>query len=268
VTLEWLLVAELLLLGTVAGFLAGLLGIGGGMMMVPFMTMLLDLKGYPAEHVVKMAIGTSLATICFTSVSSVRAHHSHGAVRWDIVRRMAPAIVLASYAGAWFATRIDGRLLAALFAVFVGWSATRMLRGRKPRATRQLPGRAGMAAAGSAVGVASGMTGAGGAFVSVPFMVACNVPIHNAVATSAALGFPVAVAGSIGYVVNGWALGLQASLGYIYLPALVVVSAASVLAAPHGARAAHSLDVRRLQRAFAVLLYGLAGYMLYKSWRG
>jgi uncharacterized membrane protein YfcA len=112
------------------------------------------------------------------------------------------------------------------------------------------------------------MTGAGGAFVSVPFMVACNVPIHNAVATSAALGFPVAVAGTIGYVVNGWSLGLPGALGYVYLPALAVVSVASVIAAPRGARTAHRLDVRPLQRAFAVLLYGLASYMLYRAWRG
>lgn len=267
-TFEWVLVAELLLLGSVAGFLAGLLGVGGGMMMVPFMTMLLDHQGFAAEHVVKMAIGTALATICFTSVSSVAAHHRHGAVRWDIWRRLAPAILLASYLGAGLATRIDGRLLAGLFALFVGWSATQMLRGRKPRPTRQLPGTAGMATAGTAIGVAAGMTGAGGAFVSVPFMVACNVPIHNAVATSAALGFPVAVAGTIGYVVNGWSLGLPGALGYVYLPALAVVSVASVIAAPRGARTAHRLDVRPLQRAFAVLLYGLASYMLYRAWRG
>lgn len=267
-TFEWVLVAELLLLGSVAGFLAGLLGVGGGMMMVPFMTMLLDHQGFAAEHVVKMAIGTALATICFTSVSSVAAHHRHGAVRWDIWRRLAPAILLASYLGAGLATRIDGRLLAALFALFVGWSATQMLRGRKPRPSRQLPGTAGMAAAGTAIGVAAGMTGAGGAFVSVPFMVACNVPIHNAVATSAALGFPVAVAGTIGYIVNGWSLGLPGALGYVYLPALAVVSVASVIAAPRGARTAHRLDVRPLQRAFAVLLYGLASYMLYRAWRG
>lgn len=267
-TFDWLLVAELLLLGSVAGFLAGLLGVGGGMMMVPFMTMLLGHLGYPPEHVVKMAIGTSLATICFTSISSVAAHHRHGAVRWDIWRRLAPAIVLASYLGAWLATHIDGRLLAVLFAVFVGYSATQMLRGKKPRPTRQLPGPAGMAAAGTAIGAASGMTGAGGAFVSVPFMVACNVPIHNAVATSAALGFPVAVAGSIGYIVNGWSHALPGTLGYIYVPALAVVSVASVFAAPRGARTAHRLDVRPLQRAFAVLLYGLASYMLYKAWRG
>lgn len=257
----------MLLLGSLAGFLAGLLGIGGGMLLVPFMTLLFTARGFPAEHVVKMAIATSLATICFTSLSSLRAHHRHGAVRWDIARRLAPGILLGSYLGAWLATALDAAVLAALFALFVAFSATRMLRRRSAAPSRHLPRTRGMLVAGGAIGALSGMVGAGGAFVSVPFMTARNVSIHNAVATSAALGFPIAVAGTIGYVVHGMGLyGMPpAALGYLYLPALVVVSAASVLLAPLGARTAHRLDVRQLERAFALLLYMLAAYMLYKA---
>ena len=122
--IDWPLAIELLLLGTCTGFLAGLLGIGGSMLMVPVMTLLLTVKGVPSEHVVKMAFATSLATICFTSLSSVRAHHVQGAVRWDIVKLLAPGILPGSYLGAWLATLLPSRALAFFFALFVSFSAT------------------------------------------------------------------------------------------------------------------------------------------------
>jgi uncharacterized membrane protein YfcA len=142
-----------------------------------------------------------------------------------------------------------------------------MLIGRKPAPTRQLPGGAGLFGVGSAIGLLSALVGAGGAFVSVPFMTRCNVPIHHAVGTSAALGFPIALAGTAGYVFAGRHLqGLPSgTLGFLYLPALAVVSLASVMTAPLGARAAHALDMRQLKKLFALMLYGLAGYMLYKG---
>jgi uncharacterized membrane protein YfcA len=267
--IEWPLVVELLLLGTGTGFLAGLLGIGGGMLMVPVMTLLFSLEAFPPEHVIKMAVATSLATICFTSISSVRAHHLHGAVRWDIVKLLAPGIVVGSYAGSWLATLLNSRVLALFFALFVGVSATQMLLGKKPAQTRQLPRPVGMLAAGSGIGALSGMVGAGGGFIAVPFMSWCNVPIHHAVATSAALGFPIAVAGTLSYVLNGMHIANlpRGAVGYVYTPALIVISLASVLMAPLGARTAHRLDVRQLKRAFALLLYALAAYMLYKAVR-
>lgn len=266
--LAWPLVVELLALGAGAGFLAGLLGVGGGMVLVPFMTMLLTAKGFPPALIVKIAVATSLATICFTSLSSVRAHHARGAVRWEIVRRLAPGIVLGSLIGAQIAKALPAPLLAGLFAVFVGFSATQMLRGRGPQATtRALPSPGGLFAVGGGIGTVSSLVGAGGAFMSVPFMTWCNVPIHNAVATSAALGVPIALAGTLGYVIAGWDLhGLPpGTLGFIYLPALLVISAASVLTAPLGARTAHALDVRQLRRIFAVLLYAIAGYMFWRA---
>jgi uncharacterized membrane protein YfcA len=265
--LGWPLILELLGLGCITGFLAGLLGVGGGAMLVPFMTMLMSFKGMPEQHVVKMAIATSLATICFTSVSSVRAHHQRGAVRWPLVRLLAPGIMLGALVGAQIAKMLPSKVLALLFAVFIGFSATQMFGDRKPRPTRQLPQGVGLFAAGGLIGGLSSLVGAGGAFISVPFMVACNLPIINAVATSAALGFPIALAGTVGYIVAGWPLqGMPSgTLGFLYLPALLTLAAASVVAAPLGARAAHRLNVQQLRRVFACLLFGLAAYMLYKG---
>jgi uncharacterized membrane protein YfcA len=265
------LLLELLALGAFAGFLAGLLGVGGGMLMVPFVTFIVSTRGVEPGLAVKMAIATSMSTILFTSLSSLRAHHRRGAVRWDLVRGIAPGIVLGSLAaGAGAFALIKGAMLAGLFALFVGFSATQMLLDRKPAPTRSIPGPLGQGAAGAGIGFLSGLVGAGGAFVSVPFMAWCNVPIHNAVATSAALGFPIALASTIGYVIGGWNLApaLPGAFGYLYLPAVVCIAAASMSTAPLGARTAHSLDVRQLRRVFAVLLYALSAYMLYKGLAG
>ena len=262
------LILELLALGLGAGFLAGLLGIGGGMLMVPFLTFILGQRGVAADLAVKMAIATSMATIMATSLSSVRAHHKKGAVRWDLVRGMAPGILAGGLlAGAGAFALVKGQALALFFALFVGFSATQMLRNRQPKPSRQMPGVGGQAAAGTGIGFLSGLVGAGGGFVSVPFMTWCNVPIHHAVATSAALGFPIAVANTVGYVVGGWSLpsALPGSLGYLYLPALALIACASVTMAPLGARAAHAMNVAQLKRAFAFLLYALAAYMLWKG---
>ncbi|MDM0086144.1 MULTISPECIES: sulfite exporter TauE/SafE family protein [unclassified Variovorax] len=269
--LEPLLIVELALLGIGSGFLAGLLGIGGGMVMVPFITIILGQRGVAPDLAVKMAIATSMATIVFTSVSSVRAHHKRGAVRWDIVKRLSPGIVVGSLVGSLgvFAL-LKGTALAIFFALFVGFSATQMFLDKKPAPTRQMPGTGGQFAAGGVIGFISGLVGAGGGFISVPFMTWCNVAIHNAVATSAALGFPIAVANVVGYVLSGTTVqGLPAgAFGYIWLPALVVIAACSVFTAPLGARAAHSLPVKKLKRVFASVLYLLAAYMLWKGLGG
>lgn len=263
-----LLIAELLALGLVSGFLAGLLGIGGGMLMVPFLTLILSNRGVEAGMAVKMAIATSMATIMFTSISSVRAHHRRGAVRWDLVRGLAPGILLGGLAaGAGLFALLKGAWLALVFAGFVSFSALQMLRNKKPAPSRQMPGTAGQLGAGAGIGLLSGLVGAGGGFVSVPFMSWCNVPMHKAVATSAALGFPIALANTIGYLIGGWSLPttLPGAFGYLYLPALAVIATASVTMAPLGARTAHAMDVAQLKRAFAGLLFLLAAYMLYKG---
>jgi len=260
------LIAAFLLLGAFTGFAAGLLGIGGGMLLVPFLTMLLTSQGFPLGQIVKIAIATSLTTILFTSLSSVRAHARRGAVRWDIAKTLAPGIVVGSLLGAQLASWLPGAVLAVAFGLFVGTMATQMLRRRPAAAGRTLPGSAGMLGMGATIGAMSALAGAGGGFITVPFLTRSNVRIHEAVGTSAACGFPIALAGTLGYVVAGWKLPLPAgTFGYVYLPALAAIVATSVLTAPLGAKAAHALSVERLRRLFAVLLYVLAAYMMWKG---
>ncbi len=261
------LIIAFLVLGSAVGFAAGLLGIGGGMLLVPFMTALLTYKGFPKDLIIHVAIATSLATIMFTSISSVVAHHRRGAVRWDIVKLLAPGILIGSVVGPWIGQQMNSTSLALFFAAFVTFSATQMLIDRKPAGTRGLPGKLGTFGAGGVIGVLAGLVGAGGGFVSVPFMTWCQVKIHNAVATSAALGFPIALAGTMSNIYFGLSIPdlPSGSVGYIYLPALLVISMASVVTAPLGAKAAHALPVKTLKKIFAVVLFALAGYMLYKA---
>jgi uncharacterized membrane protein YfcA len=263
------LILLLLVLGAVGGFSAGLLGIGGGMVLVPFTTMLFTARNFPQEYVVHMAIATSLATILFSSVSSMRAHHQRGAVVWPIVKLLAPGILIGSWIGPWVGKQMNSSGLSLFFAVFVALSATLMLLDKKPAAVRDLPKAPGMFAAGGVIGILAGLVGTGGGFISVPFMTWCNVRIHNAVATSAALGFPIALAGTLSNIYYGMGIPRlpSGSLGFIYLPALLVLSLASVTMAPLGARMAHSLPVKSLRKVFALVLYALTAYMLYKAVR-
>jgi uncharacterized membrane protein YfcA len=267
----YLLAIELLALGIAVGFLAGLLGIGGGMLMVPILTLVFTSRGVPPGHAVKMAIATAMATIFFTSLSSVRAHHSLGAVRWPIVRNMAPGIVVGSLlGGAGAFAALKGQGLALLFAAFIGYTALKMLSPKPTHPGRAMPAAAAQAGVGVGIGFASSLLGAGGAFLSVPFMTWCNVPPRHAVGTSSALGFPIALASTAGYVISGWdmAPALPGSFGYLYLPALAIVSAASVMLAPLGARAAQRIDVKLLKRFFAVMLLALAASMLHRAFAG
>ena len=265
------LIVELAALGICTGFLAGLLGIGGGMVMVPFITFILSHRGVDADLAVKMAIATAMATVIFTSVSSVRAHHKRGAVRWDLVKGLAPGIVLGSLISSLgvFAL-LKGSYLAIFFGLFVGFSATQMFLDKKPSPSRQVPAAAGLMGAGGVIGFLSGLVGAGGGFMSVPFMTWCNVAIHNALATSSALGFPIAVANVAGYIVSGLSVqGLpDDAFGFIWVPALIIIAACSVFTAPLGAKVAHGLPMKKLKRIFASVLYLLAAYMFYKGLSG
>jgi len=259
---------SLMLLGAFGGFAAGLLGIGGGMILVPFMIMLFPMVGLPEVYMVHTAIATSMGTILFTSISSMRAHHRRGAIRWDIVAVLAPGIVVGGLlsGGAVFAY-IDPAWLSLVFAGFVAYSGGRMMWGKPPAAERSMPGKAVTAAVGAGIGFVSGLVGAGGGFLSVPFMVRGNVPIHNAVATSAALGFFIALANSVGYVVSGQGqdIGVSGMIGYIHVPTLLGIVVVSMLTAPLGARCAHKLPMAMLKRIFAMVLFSLALYMFYKA---
>jgi uncharacterized membrane protein YfcA len=266
----WVL-AELVALGVIVGFLAGLLGIGGGMIMVPFLNHILLIRGVPADVAVKMAIATAMATIVFTSLSSVRAHHGRGTVRWDVVRRLAPAIMVGGLiASLGVFALIKGRVLAGLFGMFIGYTAWRMLRQADAPAGGRLPGPVGQWSAGGAIGFLSGLVGAGGAFVSVPVMSRWGIGMREVVGTAAALGFPIAVANGVGYVLGGWSVPDRpaGSLGYVWLPALAIIAAGSVLTAPRGAAAAHRWPIARLRRLFAALLAALGLYMVAVALRG
>jgi uncharacterized membrane protein YfcA len=257
-----------LAIGLVVGFLAGLLGIGGGMVMVPMLVFVFTAKGFPVGHMMHLALATALATIAFTSLSSVRAHHRHGGVDWAVARTMAPGILAGSLAAALAAGFIPTRPLAIFFTGFMFYAAAQMFVEIKPRAGRQLPGRAGLFAAGAGIGAISSVLAAGGAFLSIPFLAWCNLPLKRAIGTAAANGFPIAVAGTAGYVLQGSRVPdlPQWSLGYVYLPALLLIVAASMPMAPFGARLAHRLPVKRLRVVFALMLFALGLRMLANLW--
>lgn len=251
--------------GIFAGFLAGLLGVGGGLVIVPVLAFIFAAQGFPAAQIMHLALGTSLASIMFTSISSLRTHHAHGAVNWQVVRGITPGIVAGTLGGTVVAAQLSTTFLKVFFVVFLYYVATQMILNIKPKPSRELPGKAGMFGAGSVIGAVSSLVGIGGGTLSVPFMTWCNVKLHQAIGTSAAIGFPIAAAGAAGYVANGWALvTLPAhSLGFVYLPALAGLAVASVLTAPFGARLAHRLPVARLKKFFALLLYVLGTRMLF-----
>lgn len=254
-----------LFLGAFVGFFAGLLGVGGGGIMVPVLTTLFVVQGFSMDKVVHLALGTSMAAIVLTSVSSLRAHHAHGAVRWDIVKGITPGVLLGTFSATFIASRIASEPLAIFFACFMAYVALQMLLNIKPKPSRSLPGRVGMTASGVGIGGVSALVAIGGGSLSVPFMTWCNVSIHNAIGTSAAIGLPIAVAGTVGYLLNGWsAHGMpEYSFGFIYLPALVLLSVTSTFMAPVGARLAHRLPVAILKKVFAAVLIVLCAKMLH-----
>ena len=265
--MNFALVPVFLALGAFIGFLAGLLGIGGGFTTVPVLIEIFSREGFAVEHLVPMAIGTSAGSIVFTGMSSARAHHAIGAVNWPIVVAMAPGLVAGSLLGPQIASNLPPAIMAAAFGGFIWFGAYRMLRNKPPVASRQLPGRMGMVAMGALIGTVAGMVGTGGAFLAVPFMTRCNVKLHMAVATSAALSVPIAVSASIGFVLAGLHKpGLPPyAVGYVYLPALIAIVITSTLLAPVGARMAHEWPVRRLRYAFASMLIVLGAYMWWKA---
>jgi uncharacterized membrane protein YfcA len=262
-TIWWLLY---LALGAFSGFFAGLLGIGGGSVMVPLLVMLFTAEGIGGGEVMHMALGTSMAAILFTSISSVRAHHRHKAVEWRIVLHITPGILLGALLGSGLASRVSSVGLAVLFAVFISYVAIQMIVGFKPKPNRAMPSALGTACVGVGVGAFSCLVAIGGGALSVPFMLWCNVRAQNAIGTSSAIGFPIAVGGAAGYIVNGWHIDAlpPGSLGFVYLPAVAGMVATSVLTAPLGAALTHRLPVKRLRQIFAAVLLLLALSMLKK----
>ncbi len=253
------------LTGAVTGVLAGLLGVGGGLIIVPALSYLFDLQGYPAQATLHLALGTSLGTIIFTSLSSARAHHRRGGVDWGIMLRITPGILLGTFLGGLVAAKMVTASLKVVFAVFLLAVAAQMLSDKKPRPTRLPPKLPGSTVVGTLIGGVSGLVGIGGGSMSVPFMVWCNIEMRRAVGTSAAIGFPIAVSGALSYMLSGLhaATGIPLTLGYLHLPALVGVALGSVLTAPFGARLASTLKPARIKRVFACLLIVMSVKLLW-----
>jgi len=254
-----------LVIGAFAGIIAGLLGVGGGIVVVPALVWVFAAQGFPQETIMHLALGTSLASIIFTSISSYRAHDRRGAVLWPIFKAITPGILVGTFAGAYVAAKLPTGFLKGFFVCFLYWVAAQMLLNIKPKGHRQIPGAGGIFGAGFGIGAVSSLVGIGGGTMSVPFMIWCNVAMHAAVGTASAIGLPIALAGTAGYIVNG--LGAAnlppLSLGYVSLPALIGVVAVSVLTAPYGAKLAHDLPVPTLKRFFGFFVLAVATRMLW-----
>lgn len=253
-----------LAVGAASGILAGLLGVGGGLVIVPSLLYIFRRAGFDESLVLHLALGTSLAVIVFNALSSLRAHHKRGAVRWDLARQLTPSIVIGTLLGAALAEQMNTLWLQRLFGSFALLVGLQMLSAAKAQGRFNLPGMAGQTLAGGIVGVISALVGIGGGSMTVPYLTACRVSIREAVATSAACGLPIALAGTAGYLWIGWNNELLPALssGYIHWPALVGIAISGMLLAPVGAHLAHTLPTAVLKRFFGVLLLVLGGRLI------
>lgn len=252
------------LLGSFAGILAGLLGVGGGLVLVPILVFAFNLQNVHPEIIMHLALGTSLATIIFTSISSFMAHHKRGAVHWQTVRQITIGIMTGTFLGSFFVSLLSTEILKGFFVVFLYFVAYQFLTNKKPKASRELPGLLGMFVSGNTIGFVSSMVGIGGGALSVPYLIWNNVVVHKAIGTSSAIGLPIAIAGTFGFIFNGWDNNLTPaySTGFIYLPALLCIATVSVFTAPIGAKLSHSLPVDKLKKIFALLLIAVGTRML------
>lgn len=240
-------------LGLLSGVLAGLLGIGGGLVLVPALLFILPRDGVAAEVAPHVAIATSLATVIVTSLAATWSQHLRGAVRWDLVRRMGAGLALGAFAGAFVADLLPGTVLRMGFGLFALWAAFGMIRGRLAQRRGALPGTPGFASVGLLIGHISALVGIGGGTMTVPFLHWRGLPLQQAVATSSACGLAIALGGTLGYALQHHASG-GLMLGYVHGPAALGIGLASLVAAPLGVRMAHRLSTRMLTRIFALLL--------------
>jgi len=255
----------LLLLGIVAGTVAGLLGVGGGIVIVPMLVWFLShYVEIPTTYLMQVAIGTSLATIVITSLSSIIAHHQRKAVRWLIVWQLTPGIIIGALLGATLADKLPSDTLRIIFAILILFVAAQLSFLPPPAPDRQLPNGLGIGIMGTIIGHISALVGIGGGSLTVPFLVWCNISIRNAVGTSAACGFPIAVSGTFGFIITGWHINnLPAwTSGYIYWPAFFAIVPTSLVFAQLGTKLAHTIPVNTLKNFFAVFLAGVGFKLL------
>ena len=248
--------------GLSAGFLAGYLGIGGGLVLVPVLSWLFSQDPATADMAVQMAVATSLATMLFTSMSSLLSHHRRGAIIWDLVRQMLPSLLVGALLGSLIADRIGNIALGYVFGVFALIVGVQMLRGSGKPGDRSLPGRFSIAGTGLGIGTLSSLLGIGGGSMTVPWLLWHGQKVQKSIATAAACGYPIAVAGTLGYVLLGDKQSSVPVLGYVHLQALAGVAMFSVLGAPVGVAAVHRSSPLLARRFFAVFLLVVAVKML------
>ena len=254
-----MVVSIYLLIGAFAGLVAGLFGVGGGLIIVPILILSFTLQGLSTDVLTHLAIGTSLATIIVTSLSSVMAHHGKGAVDWDVFMKMAPGIVLGAWLGSLTADHLSGTVLQLLIGCLAILVALKMIFGLQTNSSGTLPGPPMLFVSGGVIGWVSTIFGIGGGSLSVPFFIRCNLVMQRAVATSSACGLPIAVAGAMGNMWQGWGeTSLPSwSLGYVYLPAFLGIICTSAVCAKLGANLAHRLPGDKLKKLFALFLLAI-----------
>lgn len=257
-----------ILTGAGAGFAAGLLGVGGGLIIVPVLFLVFAQQGYDPQHLMHMALTTSLATIVITSISSTRAHHKKQAVIWPLVYLLSPGILIGAWFGGVFASKIDSQYLINTFAVFEFLVAINLILKKQTTQHETKITTPTATLGGFSIGFISSIVGIGGGTMTVPFLHWFNVSIRKAVATSAACGFPIALAGALSYIyasygikINNPAAGASATIGYLHLTAGLFIAISSFMFAPLGAKVAHTVSEKTLRLSFAFLLFGLSFIM-------
>jgi uncharacterized membrane protein YfcA len=252
--------SSLLILGAAVGVMAGLLGVGGGAIMVPAFTALFMHAGISNEQVVHLALGTSMASIIATSTASLRSHHAKKGVIWPIVRSMAPGVLGGTFLGALVVAWIDTLVLAGFFSAFMLFVAVQMFRNTPVATDQTLPGKVPLLTAGAGIGAISALVSIGGGSLTVPYLIRHSIEIKRAIGTSAAVGLPIALAGTLGYIISGWSHTnlVSLTLGFVYLPAVLCVSMVSFFTAPIGVRIAYSLPVSSLKKVFGVLVFSVS----------
>ncbi|WP_320033800.1 sulfite exporter TauE/SafE family protein [Halarcobacter sp.] len=254
-----------ILLGLFVGVAAGLLGIGGGGIIVPTLVVIFTMQGMESENIMHMALGTSMATIVITSISSLKAHHKKNGVLWNVVKMMSPGIIIGTFLATFIASILSSLYLAIFFSIFMAYVSSQMIINKKPKPSRKLLNSKGQFFSGTIIGAISAMVSIGGGSLTVPYLIWQNVDVKKAIGTSAAVGFPIAVTGTIGFIINGWDNTdlTHYTLGYVSLPAFFFVSICSYFTAPIGVKLAHTLPSGIVKKIFALLLISLCLKMLF-----
>ena len=269
-----------LIIGALAGFAAGLFGVGGGTIIVPLLFIVFTQMGYSPDNIMHLALGTSLATIIVTSISSLMAHNKKGAVMWPVFKNLAPGLAIGCFLGAGIAGQISGLYLQLIVGVFLLWVAYKMFFGGKKQvanpatnsssaddANTQLPSKPRQLAAGGVIGIASAIFGIGGGSLTVPYLTRYGVVMQKAVGTSAACGLPIAIAGALGFMIFGMQqqVNVPNTIGFVHIYAFLGISIMSFFTAKVGAKVAHMLSPQLLKKCFALLLFVVGCFFLYKA---